>query len=168
MRPTRLLLPLVALLAALLAASFAFADTTTIKDGKRETRALKKNGRVDILRASAGHAGGLLEHRVVVRKRIRTSRRRERPLIGINTRGGGSSDPEFLVYGDDIFKNRKKGDPKRIGNARLTAERRRWTYRFGRDEFPDGPLGRYGWVAFTTTAKALDVVPANAYEIHRP
>ena len=167
MRPKHLA-PILVLVAALLAASYAFADTTTIRDSKRETRPLKKNGRVDILRASAGHSGDLLEHKVKVREKIKTSRRRERPLIGINTRGGGSSDPEFLVYGDDIFKNRKKGDPKRIGAATLKADGRRWTYRFSPGEFPNGGLGRYGWVAFTTTAKALDVVPANSYAIHKP
>lgn len=167
MRPKHLA-PILVLVAALIAASVALADTTTIKDGKRETAALKKNGRVDIVKASAGHDGGLLEHRILVRERIKPSRRRERPLIGINTRGGGASDPEFLVYGDDIFKNRKKGDPKRIGAASLDADGRRWTYRFDPAEFPGDGLGRYGWVAFTTTAKALDVVPANSYEIHKP
>lgn len=167
MRPKHLA-PILVLLVALIAASFAFADTTTIKDGKRETKALKKNGRVDIIRASAGHDGELLEHTVVVREKIKTKRRRERPLIGINTKGGGASDPEFLVYGDDIFKTRKKGDPKRIGAATLGADGRVWTYRFSPAEFPDGGLGRYGWVAFTTTAKALDVVPANSYAIHKP
>ncbi len=167
MRPKHLV-PILVLVVSLLAASFAFADMTTIKDGKRETRALKKNGRVDIVSAAAGHSGELLRHEIVVREKIKTSRRRERPLIGINTRGGGASEPEFLVYGDDIFKNRRKGDPKRIGAASLDADGRRWTYRFDPAEFPGDGLGRYGWVAFTTTAKALDVVPANSYAIHKP
>ena len=167
MRP-KLLAAIAVLLALLVGASLAFADTTTIRDSKRETKALRKNGRVDIVRAIAGHEGALLEHRIVVRERIDTDRRRERPLIGINTRGGGHSDPEFLVYGDDIFKNRRKGDPKRVGAATLAADGRKWTYRFSPGEFPDGGLGRYGWVAFTTTAKALDVVPVNSYAIHKP
>lgn len=161
------LLPLAVLAVALCGAAYAVADTKTVRDSKGETKALRKNGRVDIIRAKAGHAGQLLKHTVVVRKRIKQSRRRERPLLGINTRGGGSSDPEFLVYGDDIFKSRKKGDPKRIGNAKLSASGRRWTYRFDPGTFPGGLGRKYGWVAFTTTAKALDVVPANAYAIHR-
>lgn len=157
-----------ALLAAAACAQPALADRLTVKDEREETAALRDNGRVDILRASAGHHGSRLEHKVVVRERIKRSRKRERPLIGINLRGSNTSDPEYLVYGDDVFKVRPQGDPLRVADASLHGSRKTWTYRFEPAAFPNGGLGRYGWVAFTTTKKALDVVPPNYYETHRP
>jgi hypothetical protein len=167
MRPRAFLaIPIAA--AALLGAAVASADSTTVRDAVGESVPLRQNPRVDIVKAIAGHQGYLLKHTVVVNARIDPDRRRERPLIGINTRGSDSSDPEYLVYGDDIFKNPKKGKPKRIGKARLTGKGKRWVYRFDPEQFPHGGLGRYGWAAFTTTAKALDVVPNNFYAIHRP
>jgi hypothetical protein len=146
----------------------ALADKTVVKDERGETAALRDNGRVDIVRASAGHFGGRLEHKVVMRERIKPKRKRERPLLGLNLRGSNTSDPEYLVLGKDIFKNRPEGKPVRIGAATLRGKRKTWTYRFKPEAFPNGGLGRYGWVAFTTTAKAFDVAPANAYAIHKP
>jgi hypothetical protein len=164
----RIWIPAVTLLVCGTAAAAALADKTTVKDEKEETAALRANGRVDIVRASAGHYGGLLEHTVVVREGIKRKRKRERPLIGINLRGSNTSDPEYLVYGDDIFKNRPKGDPIRVAEATLRSQGKTWTYRFDPADFPNGGLTRYGWVAFTKTSKALDVVPANFYEVHKP
>ena len=163
----KILLPVLALALAASTAT-ALADKNVVKDQRGETAGLRDNGRIDIVRASAGHAGGSLEHKVVMRERIKRKRKRERPLLGINLRGSNSSDPEYLVLGDDIFKNRPQGKPLRIGPAVLKGKRKTWTYRFDPDVFPNGGLGRYGWVAFTTTGNALDVVPANAYAIHRP
>jgi hypothetical protein len=158
----------VTLLACVIAAAPAAADKSTVKDEREETAALRENGRVDIVRASAGHFGSRLEHTVVVREQIKRSRKRERPLIGINLRGSNTSDPEYLVYGDGIFKNRPQGEPLRVADATLRAQGASWTYRFDPEAFPDGGLGRYGWVAFTTTKKALDVLPPNYYATHRP
>ena len=164
----RALLALVLAALALAGATLAWADTDVIRDGANETKALRDNGRVDIVKAIAGHHGHLLQHTVVVREHIDRDRRRERPLIAINVRGNPSSDPEYLVYGDDIFKNPKKGKPEKIARANLSGHGTHWVYRFDPRDFPDGGLGKYGWAAFTTTAKALDVVPNNSYAIHRP
>ena len=141
---------------------------TTVRDDVHETQALRDNPRVDIVKAIAAHQGELLKHTVIVQAPINKKKRRERPLLGINTRGNSASDPEFLVYGNDIFKNPKKGKPSKIGRAQLSGHGKRWIYRFDPDVFPHGGLGRYGWAAFTTTAKALDVVPNNSYVTHRP
>ncbi len=150
--------------AALLASTAAqAAKRSVIHDAVRETKALRHNGRVDIVKAIAAHHGKLVQHTVVVRAKIKPSRHRERPLLGINTRGGPTSDPEYLVYGGAIFKTPKKGKPKRIASAQLTSHGRRWRYRFDPRDFPHGGLHRYGWAAFTRTKKALDVVPANSY-----
>ena len=163
----RALLALTLAAVALGGATLAWADTDVIEDGINETKALRENGRVDIVKAIASHQGKLLKHTVVVREDIDPDRHRERPLLAINVRGNESSDPEFLIYGDDIFKNPKLGKPSRIGPAQLSGHGRRWVYRFDPRDFPDG-LRRYGWAAFTTTKKALDVVPNNSYAIHRP
>ena len=100
----RALLALVLAALALAGATLAWADTDVIRDDVNETKALRDNGRVDIVKAIAGHQGPLLKHTVIVREQIKKKRKRERPLLGINTRGNPSSDPEYLVYGDDIFK----------------------------------------------------------------
>ena len=166
-RSLRLGIATVAALGAL--ANPALADKTVVKDQRNETAKLRKNGRVDIVRASAGHRGQLLEHKVVVRARIKRKRKAERPLLGINVRGGNASDPEYMILGTDIFKNRRKGKPIRIGDARLRAQGKKWTYRFDPAVFPKGGLGRYGWVAFTSTKqRVLDLVPANRYQVHKP
>jgi len=163
----RALLTLAVAAAVLGAAALAWADTDVIRDSVNETKALRDNGRVDIVKAIAGHDGPLLKHTIVVREHIDRDRKRERPLLAINVRGNPSSDPEYLIYGDDIFKNPKHGKPSRIGPAQLSGHGERWVYRFDPRDFPGG-LGRYGWAAFTTTAKALDVVPNNSYVTHRP
>jgi hypothetical protein len=164
----RTLIALALTAAVLVGAALAWADTDVVRDDINETKALRENGRVDIVKAIAGHQGPLLKHTIVVREPIDPKRKRERPLLGINVRGNPSSDPEYLVYGDDIFKNPKQGKPEPIAAAQLSGHGKRWVYRFDPRDFPDGGLRKYGWAAFTTTAKALDVVPNNSYATHRP
>ncbi len=135
---------------------------TVVHDDVRETKALRHNGRVDIVKVIAAHHGKQLQFTVVVRSKINPKRHPERPLIGVNTRGGPSSDPEYLVRGGAIFKSPKKGNPQRIAGANLADHGRRWRYRFDPADFPGG-LGKFGWAAFTVTKKALDVVPNHSY-----
>jgi hypothetical protein len=150
-------------------AALAWADTDVVRDEINETKALRENGRVDIVKAIAGHQGPLLKHTIVVREGIDPKLKRERPLLAINVRGNPTSDPEYLVYDDEIFKNPKKGHPEKVATAQLSGHGKRWVYRFDPRDFPDGGLGKYGWAAFTATAKAtLDVVPSNGYATHRP
>ncbi|HKJ35852.1 MAG TPA: hypothetical protein VKA36_04725 [Solirubrobacterales bacterium] len=162
-RPSLILIA--AFAAAAIAATPAAANRQVVRDELRETRALKLNGRIDIRKAIAGHRGDLLEHKVVMRKRIAPKRGRERPLIALNTRGSRRSDAEYLVFGKGIFKNRKKGDPKLIGEAKLIARGRSWTYRFDAGEIPG--LKRYGWSAVVTKGNAFDIAPAKRYKRHR-
>ena len=167
MRP-RLLILLAAAALALLGASFAYADTQKVEDEIRESSVLRENGRLDIVKTTAGHKGKLLKHTIEMRGRVKPNRKKERPILGINTRGNRTSDPEYLVLGGTIFKNRKLGESIRVGEARLTSKKRRWTYLIDPKEFP-GKLGPYGWVAFTTAkGDSADVVPANTYIIHEP
>lgn len=147
-----------------LLAGSAAANTRSVADAKRETAPLRKNGRLDITKAIAGHKAGMLAHTVVVRKRVDPSRGRERPVIAINTRGGSRSDPEYQVFGGAVFKIPRKGDPKNVGDAELDSRGRRWIYVI--DPALLGDPKRYGWAAITTKGNAFDVAPARRYAQH--
>lgn len=146
-------------------AAGAEANSKAVRDAKGESAPLRKNGRLDIIRAAAGHADGLLTHTVTVRKRINPDRGRERPILALNTRGGGRSDPEYQIFGSTIFRTRAKGDPKAVGEATLSSRGRSWTYSFDPAQIPG--LRRYGWAAITTKGNAFDVAPARRYADHR-
>lgn len=160
-----LIRPATAISALLLgfAVSPSLADTRAVTDPVKETRALERNGRLDIVRATASHAGARLKHTVSVRSRIDPKRGHERPLIAINTRGSGISKPEYLVFGPALFRTTNQ-DPVAIGDAALQHTKRRWIYRFDPDQIRH--LGTYGWAAVTTKGRALDVAPAARYAIH--
>lgn len=150
-----------ALILVLLLAAPASAATKRIEDGKRETTALAENGRVDIIRASSARFGSDLRYAITMRKRVRPSLEREQPQLLLNTRGDGKSDPEFVLFGDDLFDVR--GDrSRRIGPAQLGAKGRTWSYRFDPREIP-GRLGSYGWAAITDAGNAHDVAPNDRY-----
>lgn len=163
-RQRQLALLVTAALAA--GAAPALANTTTVRDDTRESKQLKRKGRLDIKKAQAGHKGELLKHTVVMRKRVDADRGKERPLIAINTRGGRTTDPEYLVFGKAIFRQKKKGDPVEIGDAALKARGKRWIYTFDPAVIPG--LKRYGWAAISTKGKAFDIAPSNRYQLHRP
>ena len=99
-----------------------------------------------------------------VRARVRPARRRERPAIIINTRGGKRSTYEYIVLGSTIFRVPRKGAPKAVGDATLTAKRRRWSYRFDLDEIRGLGAG-YGWAATTQkrSGRFADVAPDRGY-----
>ena len=149
-----------ALILALLLAASAGAATKRVEDGKRETRALAENGRVDIIRASSARFGKDLRYAITMRKQVRPTSDREQPQLLLNTRGDGRSDPEYVLYGDDLFDVR--GDrSKRIGPAKLGAKGRTWQYRFDPKQIPN--LDRYGWAAITDAGGARDVAPNDRY-----
>lgn len=147
-----------AILALLLAAS-AIARTT-VRDGKRETSALSKNGRLDIIRATGDRQQGNLVFTVTMREQVRRSATRERPAILINTRGNRRSDPEFAAFGNRVFRVRNRDDVA-IGEARLGARGRTWTYRFKSNVIPN--LDRFGWAAATNKGRAFDIAPDDRY-----
>lgn len=155
------------LCASLLLGATALASTKIVRDDKRETKRLKRNPRMDIVRASAGHGGGRLVHRIVMRRRVDPDRRLERPLLVLNVRGGRRSKPEFLVLGSAVYRNPAKGDPIRIAPADLSARKRRWTYRFDPDEVGKNGLGnRYGWAVISEKRKIFDIAPNGRYKWH--
>jgi hypothetical protein len=160
--PAALAAALLAALAAL--ASVAVAGEQVVRDDRAETKQLKRHPRLDILRATAGHRDGLLVHTVTMRRAVAPERGKERPLIGLNVRGGPRSELEFLVFGGSVFKLRSNGDPKVVADAELTSRGRRWVYVFDPDEVG---LTRYGWAAITVKGRTSDVAPADRYRKHR-
>lgn len=141
-------------------AAAASAATTRVDDAKRETTALAENGRVDIIAVSGARFGSDLRFLITMRQPVRKRPGKERPLLIINTRGGGKSDAEFLVYGNDVF-DISGPNTKVIGKARLTPSGRTWSYRFDPREIPR--LDRYGWAVLTEKGAAADVAPDDRY-----
>ena len=153
-------LAVTAILLSLLLASAAGAATKRIEDGKRETTALAENGQVDIIRASSSRFGRDLRFTITMRKRVHANRQNEEPQLLLNTRGDGKSDPEFVLFGDDLFDVRGDGS-KRIAPAKLGAKGRTWSYRFDPKQIRN--LDRYGWAAITNKGNAEDVAPNDRY-----
>lgn len=145
-------------------ASVALANEQVVRDDRAETKQLKRHPRLDILRATAGHRDGLLMHTVTMRRAVDADRGKERPLIGLNVRGGRRSELEYLVFGGAVFKLRNDRDPKVVADAELTSRGRRWVYLFDPEEVG---LNRYGWVAITAKGRTGDVAPADRYRRHR-
>jgi hypothetical protein len=153
-----------AILAALLASASALADTRSLRDPRGDTPQLRRHGRLDIVKVAVSHAHGLVVHTVVVRSKVKPKHGRERPVIAINVRGGKRSDPEYLVFGEAIFRVRKGRDPKQVGTAELTSRGRRWVYRFDPAQLK---TDAYGWAAITTKGHTSDVAPDSRYLTHR-
>lgn len=149
--------------AATALAGLAFADSAKVRDDKRETKQLVRNGRLDIVQAKVSHSGDRVKHTVTMRKRVKPKRKKERPLIGLNTRGKATSDPEYLILGESVFRVRENADPRKVASAKLTAKKKRWTYRFTP---ADLEIDSYGWVAITTKGEAFDTAPAKHYKNH--
>ena len=133
-----------------------------IEDRKRETRALRDNGRVDIIAVSAARYGRDLRFRITMRARVRAESSAERPLLILNVRGGNRSDPEFLLLGETLFRVKPSGADVPIGKVQVGVSGRAWSYRFDPRDIPRG-LDRYGWAALTRTRDAEDVAPEDGY-----
>jgi hypothetical protein len=146
---------------ALLAGAAVAEAKVTVKDPKRETRALESKGRIDIIRATEDKARGDIVMTATMRERVRGDSESERPVGLVNTRGNRRSRAEYLVYGENVFRNPKRDDAVVIGPATLDADGRTWTYRFGADVIPG--LGRFGWAVSTSKRKASDIAPGSRY-----
>lgn len=166
--PLRRLVTLLAtaLLAFGLAHGDAFANgTRTVKDAKFETPTLSRNGRLDIVEATASRFGPSISHTVTMRAKVKRGSKKERPSITINTKGGRTSSYEYIVFGSTIFKVPKSGPPTAIGVATLTAKGRTWTFDFDAAQIPGLPSS-YGWAAITQKGhknKIVDVAPEKGY-----
>jgi len=152
-------------LAAFVLATAAVAATRTVSDPGFDTPYLSKHGRLDITRAVAERRGSIVTHAVTMRARIKPARPAERPAILLNTRGTGSGDSEFTVFGSTVFSTPKRGPAKPVGPATLTAKGRTWRYRFDLDELPRRIGAGYGWAAVTQKrdGRFADVAPDRRY-----
>ncbi len=148
----------------LAAVAEAASAARVVRDPRFDTPYLSDHGRVDITRATAARELDVVRHSVTTRAPTRPARRRERPAIVINTRGGKRSPYELIVLGSTIFRVPVKGSPKAVGDATLTSTRRRWSYRFDLDGIPGLGAG-YGWAAITQrrSGKLADVAPDRGY-----
>lgn len=149
--------------AALIVVSVASADSTAVRDQTKETKALERRPHLDIVRASAAHAGDELKHKVKMRGRLKAGKRNTRPFILINTKGGKRSAYEFLVVGTRVLAVDGEG-LKRVGDSRIVARRRTWIYRFSPEPF--GDARSYGWAALTSKGKTSDLAPGDKYQTH--
>lgn len=141
----------------------ALADAgQRIEDRARETRALKENGRVDIIRAGSARYGRDVRFTVTMRAPVRPNAAEGRPLLILNVRGGNRSDPEYLLLGPTLFRIKPSGADIPIGKVQAGARGRTWSYRFDPDQIPGG-LDRYGWAVLTRTGEAEDVAPEDGY-----
>jgi hypothetical protein len=167
MQPT-LRKPLASLAAALVAVSLlpgaALADgERVVTDPKFDNVALSRNGRLDIVEASAVRRGTEIKHAVKMRAKLKAGRSKERPGILINTKGGSRGAYEYIVFGSTIFKVPRTGQPKAIGSSVLRSSKRTWTFSFDAAEIPNLP-GSYGWAAITQKGNGIaDVAPDKGY-----
>lgn len=155
---------LVLLVMTLAPAEALGAGVRTIRDAKFDNRAVSRNGRIDITKATASRDGNAIKHSVQMRARLNPQRSKERPGVLINITGGRRSDPEFLVFGGTIFKvPRGDGKPNPIGNTNLTSSRRTWRFSFSAGEIPTLPA-RYGWAVVTQRGASIaDIAPDAGY-----
>ena len=144
----------------------ATADNQSVNDRTRESKGLKQNPELDIVRSRAGHAvGARLKHSVVMRGKLKPAKKNSRPFILINTRGGKRSDFEYLVVGPRVFKVRPNGEYRKVGANRFNARKKTWVYRFKAKTI--GSPKSYGWAALTAKGKTIDLSPGRRYQSHQ-
>jgi hypothetical protein len=148
--------------AALFAASSSASADTTVLDGKHETGAISRNGRLDIIRATEERNRGKVAFTVTMRKRVRGSRHGERPLILLNTKGDGQSNAEYGLLGTDLLRLKNDGNADPVGAATLRSRGRTWTCAFDPKQIRG--LDRFGWAALTRKgSNARDIAPERRY-----
>ena len=127
----------VAMLAAgLLPGSALAAGKRTVKDAKFDNVKVSRNGRIDITKVTASRDGAETKFAIAMRAKLKPARSKERPGIFINTRGNRRSSPEYVVFGSTIFKVRKNGNAKAVGDAKLTSSKRTWRFSFDARRWP--------------------------------
>jgi hypothetical protein len=156
-------LAMAALMFAVMQADAVANGTRVVRDAKFETAALSRNGRLDIVEASASRHGDAIKHTVAMRAKVRPARKNEHPAILINTKGGRESDAEYVVFDSTIFELPKHDDAVAIGAATVTSKQRTWKYEFDATAIP-GLIGSYGWAAVTQKGKNVsDIAPDKGY-----
>ena len=154
----------VAMLAAgVLPGSALAAGKRTVKDAKFDNVKVSRNGRIDITKVTASRDGAETKFAIAMRAKLKPARSKERPGIFINTRGNRRSSPEYVVFGSTIFKVRKNGNAKAVGDAKLTSSKRTWRFSFDASQVAALDDG-YGWAAVTQKANSVaDIAPDKGY-----
>ena len=148
---------------ALLPGSALAAGKRTVRDAKFDNVKVSRNGRIDITKVTASREGAEAKFAIAMRAKLKPARSKERPGIFINTRGNRRSSPEYVVFGSTIFRVRKNGNAKRVGDARLTSSRRTWRFSFDPSQVAALEDG-YGWAAVTQKGNSVaDIAPDKGY-----
>lgn len=167
MRRNGLLLGLAALLALLGITVASAAGPTVVTDKRADKKALKRKPELDIRKASAANQGpNRVKHKITMQGKLKPGKKFTRPFLLINTRGGGSSDYEYLVLGPRVFKKIKKKFRK-VGANSFSARRKTWTYSFKPSRLGLDPGEKYGWAVLTAKGNAVDLAPNKKYSTHR-
>lgn len=162
-RKVELLVGLVAVLAIGLVA-VVDAKPGVVKDRIGETKWLKKKPVLDIVRAKASNAvGDRVKHKVTMRAKLKPRKSNTRPFILINTKGGKTSDFEYLALGRRLFEKKGKKFNK-VGAVQMTTRKRTWVYRFKVKKL--GVSDSYDWAALTAKGKTRDLAPNRRYIGH--
>jgi hypothetical protein len=151
------------LVAALVPTAATAGPDRTVRDAKFDNRAVSRNGRLDITKATTTRRDGQTKFAVTMRAKVKPARSKERPGIFLNTKGNKRSSPEFVVFGSTIFKVKPNGKATAIGNATLTSSKRTWRFSF--DATPVKALADgYGWAAVTQKGNRIaDIAPDKGY-----
>jgi hypothetical protein len=156
------------LAAALLAAAVVPSAATagpgrTVRDAKFDNRAVSRNGRLDITKATTTRKDGQTKFAVSMRAKVKPSRSKERPGIFLNTKGNKRSSPEYVAFGSTIFKVKPNGSATAVGDASLANSKRTWRFSFDATQVKALADG-YGWAAVTQKGnRVADIAPDKGY-----
>ena len=151
------------LVAALLPSAATAGPDRTVRDAKFDNRAVSRNGRLDITKATTTRKAGQTKFAVSMRAKVKPSRSKERPGIFLNTKGNKRSSPEYVVFGSTIFRVKPNGSATAVGNASLTNSKRTWRFSFDATQVKALADG-YGWAAVTQKGnRVADIAPDKGY-----
>jgi hypothetical protein len=153
----------VASAAGVLGAGVAVAGSDAVRDTQGDTKALKKKPEIDLARVLvADEAGRRLKFKITMHGRLTPSKKNTRPFVLINTKGGGTSEFEYLVLGPRVFK--AKGEQyKKVGANRFLAKKSTWIYRFKPTSVGLRDGDTFGWAILTAKGDTVDLAPNRRY-----
>jgi hypothetical protein len=147
----------------LLVAGMATAGSDVLRDRKGDSRALKSKPEIDIARVLvADEAGRRLKFKITMHGKLRPQKTNTRPFILINTRGGKTSEFEYVVLGPRVFKAKKRGYEK-VGANKFVAKKSTWIYRFKPRSIGLRDGDTFGWAVLTAKGRTTDLAPNKRY-----
>jgi hypothetical protein len=141
----------------------ALAGSDSVRDRKGDTKALERKPEIDLAKVSvADEAGRRLKFKITMHGKLKPAKKNSRPFILINTKGGSSSDFEYVVLGPRVFK--VKGDSYvKVGANKFLAKKSTWIYRFKPASIGLRDGDRFGWAVLTAKGKTIGLAPNRRY-----